>query len=129
MITILFADDNKNIRRYCKRELEHEGYRVLLARDGLEAIALFDSETPDLAILDLCMPRADGFDAAEHIQTTGRAVPVIFFTANDEDCLTDPRCQLGAACIEKSEDLTELKLAVVRLTSSGKREPIRIGLP
>lgn len=129
MITILLADDNKNLRRHCERELEQEGYRVLLARDGVEAMNILESETPDLAVLDLAMPRAGGFDVAEYIRNTGRAVPVIFFTANDQDCLTDRRSQLGAACVEKCEDLTELKRAVSRLTSSGKRQPMRVGLP
>jgi CheY-like chemotaxis protein len=129
MITILLADDNKNLRCYCKRELEHEGYQVLLARDGVEAIAVFDREAPDLVILDLSMPRADGFDVAKFIRSSGRAVPVVFFTANDEKRLTDQRCRFGDACVEKSEDLAEVKRAVVRLTFAGQREPTRIGLP
>ena len=67
MKTLLFADDSKNIREFCKQVLEDEGYRVILARDGAEAIHLVQTEHPDLAILDLCMPRASGLEAVERI--------------------------------------------------------------
>jgi len=113
MRTILFADDNKGIREFCRSVLEEEGYRVLVARDGVDAVAVFGREEPDLLILDLSMPRAGGFDAMQRIKAIRPEVPVILFTAYDEDCTADPRSGLAAACVEKSEDLTELKRAVV----------------
>ncbi len=58
MKTILFADDQKNIREYCRAAFAEEGYRVVLARDGIEAIERFSMETPDVAVLDISMPRA-----------------------------------------------------------------------
>ena len=104
MKTLLFADDNKNIREFCRQELEDEGYRVVLARDGREAVRLVREEHPDLAILDICMPRAGGLEAVERIKTIDPAIPIIFFTANDEDCVTDSRSRFANACVEKSED-------------------------
>ncbi len=62
MKTILFADDHKNIREYCRAAFTDEGYRVVLARDGVEALEMFIAETPDLAILDISMPRCSGLD-------------------------------------------------------------------
>jgi CheY-like chemotaxis protein len=109
MTTILLADDKKNIRDFCKQELEDEGYRVILARDGREAIKLTQKETPDLVILDICMPIVGGLDAVEPIRSLAREVPIILFTANDEDCVTDGRSRHAVACVEKSEDLTQLK--------------------
>ena len=70
MTTILLADDKKNIRDFCKQELEDEGYHVVLARDGQEAIQLVQQEPPDLVVLDLCMPRVGGLDAVEPIRAS-----------------------------------------------------------
>jgi CheY-like chemotaxis protein len=130
MKTILLADDKKNIREFCKQELEDEGYRLILARDGREAIKLVRKERPDLVILDLCMPRLSGLDAIGPIWAIAPETPIILFTANDEDCVSDGRSRLAVACVEKSEDLTELKRAIVRATGAHEaREPIRLGLP
>ena len=84
-----FADDNKNIREYCRAALEEEGYRVVLARDGVEALQVFCSEVPDLAILDISMPRAGGLDVLEQIHRLAPEIPAILYTAHDEDCLRD----------------------------------------
>ena len=46
MKTILFADDNKNIREYCRASLEDEGYRVVVARDGIEAVQAYRTRSP-----------------------------------------------------------------------------------
>jgi len=130
MKSILLADDNKNIREFCKRELEDEGYRVLLARDGREAARFVQTEHPDLAILDLHMPVVDGFEAAERIKAVSPLTPIMFFTACDEDCVPEQRSKLAAACVAKTDDLTELKRVVARLL--GTREGIesfRSGLP
>lgn len=130
MKTVLFVDDNRNIREFCRRELEAEGYRVVLAADGGEAIRIVRKETPDVLVLDLCMPAMGGLEAIEQIRECAPSVPVIFFTANDEDCLTDRRSRLATACVEKSEDLTELKRALHRVsTLSHEQETLRVGLP
>lgn len=130
MHTLLFADDRKNIREFCKHELEEEGYRVIVARDGREAVRLVQEEHPDLAILDICMPRAGGLEAVERIKAIDPAIPIIFFTANDEDCVTDSRSRFANACVEKSEDLGELKRTVTRLlTNRETNDVLRSGLP
>jgi DNA-binding NtrC family response regulator len=128
--TLLFADDNKNIREFCRQELADEGYRVILARDGRDAVRLVQEEHPDLAILDICMPSTGGLEALERIKAVDPAIPIIFFTANDEDCVTDSRSRFAIACVEKSEDLGELKRTVVRLLSSREvNDVFRSGLP
>ncbi len=130
MTTILFADDSANIREFLRQELEEEGYRVLLARDGKEAVDVAQSNRPDLAILDIWMPRANGFDAAERITAIDPAIPVILFTNNDDLCLRDPRSAFAAACVEKSDDLTELNRAIVSALASRKGKSLsRLGLP
>jgi CheY-like chemotaxis protein len=130
MKSILFADDNKSIREFCRQELEDEGYRILLARDGVEAVLLAQKEHFDLAILDINMPVLGGFEAAQRIKAIARSIPVVFFTANDEDCVPDRRSELASACVEKTDDLSELKQVVARLLRTGDgNEPYRSGLP
>ena len=109
MRTILFADDRWSIREYCRAALEDEGYHVLLACDGLDAIRVFREETPDLAILDISMPRASGLEALERIRSLAPQVPVILFTAHGEECLRDRRAALATACVAKSEDLKRVE--------------------
>lgn len=130
MKTILFVDDNRNIREFCRRELEEEGYEVVLAADGTGAVQLIRKQLPDVVILDLCMPGMGGMDTIEQIRKSAPSVPVIFFTAHDQDCLTDRRSRLATACVEKSEDLTELKRALLRVsTLAHDQETLRVGLP
>ncbi len=130
MRTILFADDKKNIRDFCKQELEDEGYRVILACDGHEAIGLVQKEPPDLIVLDICMPRVGGFDAVEPIRAVAPEVPIILFTANDEECMSDERGRYAVACVQKSEDLTQLKRAIVHAMEAREvNEPSRLELP
>ena len=127
MKTILFADDSKNIRQWIKEEFEEEGYRVLLARDGVEAVRMVQESPPDVAVLDLWMPTGHGLEAAERIKSIAPRVPVVLFTANDELCLRDPRNRFAVACVDKSGDLLELKRAVLRALA-GPAEA-RVGLP
>jgi CheY-like chemotaxis protein len=121
MKTILFADDDRIFRVICKRILEEEGYRVVLAGNGSEAIATVKNEKPDLAILDIHMPHKGGMDAAEQIHAIDQDIPIILYTANDDTASRDNRARFASACVEKSTDFTELALAVTRLLSLGKR--------
>ena len=114
MKTILLADDHKNIREYCRATFVEEGYRVLLACDGIEALEVFVAETPDVAVLDISMPRAGGLDILERIKSLSPRTPVILFTAHDEECTGDRRALLATACVEKSGNLAELKQVVAR---------------
>jgi CheY-like chemotaxis protein len=127
--TILFADDNQSIRTCCQEEFEGEGYRVVLASDGSEAVDLLRTERPDLVVLDIRMPRMGGLDAIQRIHAIAPQVPVILFTANGADCREDDRSQLAMACVGKCEDLAELKRIIVRLLNPEKRGIVRSALP
>jgi CheY-like chemotaxis protein len=82
---IMVVDDDQNIRLVLKYRLEKEGYHVLLAGDGVDALEKVKAEKPDLIILDLAMPRMDGFGFLEEIRGNGSAdsisAPVIVLTA------------------------------------------------
>jgi len=115
MKTILIADDHKNIREYCGSAFVEEGFRVLLASDGIESLEIFMTETPDLVVLDVSMPRASGLEALEWIKRLSPQTPVVLFTAHDEDCMLDDRTLLATACVAKGKDLSELKRIVAHL--------------
>ncbi len=130
MKTIVLAEDSKNMAVLCKRELEDEGYRVLLAHNGEEAIQMVRDEMPHIVILDIAMPGISGLQALGQIRENYPDLPVILFTGYDEDCLADQRARLATACVEKSGDLAELKRAIVRALAYGSlHEASRFGLP
>lgn len=77
---ILLAEDEAPLRNLLKLSLEGAGYRVSPAEDGQEAVNIFDSEPIDLVILDVMMPRLDGFAVCRHIRRRSD-VPIIMLTA------------------------------------------------
>lgn len=82
--TIVIADDESNITDVCRRYLEREGYRVLVAQDGQEALRLWEECDPDLLVIDLMMPRVDGWQVCETVRQRSD-VPVIMLTARGEE--------------------------------------------
>jgi len=118
MKTILLADDYESIREFCRQELEDEGYRVVTADDGEEAIDLVRKYSPDLVILDLHMPWKGGLKAAEQINSFNPGIPIILLTDHDESCLIEGHGVLAKVCIEKCADLTELKRQIIRTLGS-----------
>jgi CheY-like chemotaxis protein len=130
MKTVLYVDDDAASRELCRRILEDEGYRVVLAEDGAEAIDVVETESPDVAILDIRMPQKGGLEAAEEINASHASLPIILYTGNEDICLSDRRAQYASACISKSSDFTELALAIARLLAQGKQNTsLRLGLP
>ena len=83
MRTILVADDKDSSRELIRVLLERSGYRVLEAADGEQALAHARQSPPDLILLDLQMPRLDGFGVLKELQTDDRfhSVPVVALTA------------------------------------------------
>lgn len=81
---VLIADDDPHIREVIRFSLAKDGMRVTEASDGAEAITQFASETPDLVILDVGMPEADGLDVCREIRKTHQT-PILFLSARDEE--------------------------------------------
>jgi DNA-binding response OmpR family regulator len=83
---ILVADDSANIRDILKLSLESSGYEVLLAEDGEQALDLFARERPDLMIVDVMMPRVNGFQICRRVKNNRatQATPVILLTAKSQ---------------------------------------------
>ncbi|MBP3852520.1 MAG: response regulator transcription factor [Erysipelotrichaceae bacterium] len=82
--TILIADDEKEIRMVLKLYLENAGYHVLEASDGQMAMDIMNKETVDLCLLDIMMPKKDGFQVLKEMRHT-YSIPVIILSARDQD--------------------------------------------
>ncbi len=78
---ILLVEDDPNFGNVLRDYLELNDYEVTLAKDGIEGFVLFKNNDYDLCILDVMMPRKDGFSLAEDIRRTNTQVPIIFLTA------------------------------------------------
>lgn len=81
--TVLVCDDDPVILRLLEVNLELEGYDVLSAHHGEEAVSLAQSKHPDLVILDIMMPRLDGYETAERLKADEgtKDIPIIFLSA------------------------------------------------
>ena len=84
MKRLLVVEDEPEIRELLKNYLTHEGYEVSLAEDGVEAISMFTANEYDLVILDIMIPRIDGFGVCEVIKDQSD-VPVMFLSALSDD--------------------------------------------
>ncbi|MGT2958741.1 DNA-binding response regulator [Streptococcus bovimastitidis] len=84
MKKILIVDDEKPISDIIKFNLTKEGYDIITAFDGREAVAAFEDEKPDLVILDLMLPEMDGLEVAKEIRKTSH-IPIIMLSAKDSE--------------------------------------------
>jgi DNA-binding response OmpR family regulator len=95
---ILAADDDADILALVAFRLERSGYTVLQARDGEEALSLARSASPDLAVLDVMMPKLDGFELTRRLRadeaTSG--IPIILLTAKAQDGDVERGFDVGA---------------------------------
>jgi two-component system, OmpR family, response regulator len=78
---ILLVEDDQNFGTVLKDYLSLNDYDVTLAKDGLEGLIMFKNDTYDMCILDVMMPRKDGFSLAKDIRATDKEIPIIFLTA------------------------------------------------
>jgi len=118
MITVLVVEDDKNQRLLYEQELKLEGYEVVTAADGKDALEKIQEQLPDLIIMDINMPKMDGIETMGKILGKNREIPVIINTAysNYKDNFMS---WAADAYIVKSSDLSELKNTVKR--SIGKK--------
>lgn len=95
--TVMVVDDSVTVRKVTGRFLEREGYRVVTAKDGAEAILLLQDSIPDVMLLDIEMPRMDGFEVAKNIRTSSRLkhLPIIMITSRTGDKHRERALDLG----------------------------------
>jgi chemosensory pili system protein ChpA (sensor histidine kinase/response regulator) len=82
-VFVLVVDDSITVRRVTQRLLERNGMRVLTARDGMDALTLLQEHTPDIILLDIEMPRMDGYEVAAHVRNDPRIndIPIVMITS------------------------------------------------
>jgi two-component system, sensor histidine kinase and response regulator len=126
--TVLVVDDNPANRALAQGTLEDEGYGVLLAESGAEALALFEREQPDCVLLDVRMPGMDGFEVCKRIRLlpAGAETPIVFLTAlRDVDTFDEALRAGGDDFLTKPVRPTEL---VVRVQAAMQLRKLRLEL-
>lgn len=120
--TILYIEDNFDNRLLVRRVLEAEGYRVVEAEDGVEALDYLQSETPDLVLMDINLPEVDGYEMTKRLKQlpSMARVPVIAMTANVMK--GDREKTIAAGCdgyIPKPIDIDTLPFQMARFLRKG----------
>ena len=124
MARILVADDEADIASGLRDNLEFEGYEVIVAADGEEALIAVGNHSPDLVLLDLMMPKIDGLEVCRRIRESGLTIPILMLTAKSQEIDVVRGLEVGADdYITKPfairEVLARVK-AALRRTSVGK---------
>jgi len=96
MNKILLVDDEPNILLSLEFVFKKEGYQVLIARDGEEAMALVRDELPDLIILDIMMPKVDGYEVCAFVKDNFLKTKVVFLSAKSKEKDLQKGLALGA---------------------------------
>lgn len=110
---ILVVDDEKSIINLIRINLALEGYKVLEALNGKDAISIFKEEEPDLVLLDIMLPDLDGYEVLKELQNIDASKPIIFLTAQNQMNSKLLGLQLGAEdYITKPFDNRELVLRI-----------------
>jgi chemosensory pili system protein ChpA (sensor histidine kinase/response regulator) len=80
---VMVVDDSVTVRKVTSRLLEREGYDVITAKDGVDAMTILQDQTPDIMLLDIEMPRMDGFEVAKNVRSSAdlRHLPIIMITS------------------------------------------------
>jgi len=108
---LLIVEDEKNLRILYKNEFMGDGYEVLLAKEGKEAIKIAERESPDLIIMDIRMPNMDGIEVMKKILEKNKDIPIIINSAYSS-YMDNFMSWAAKAYIIKSSDISELKSKV-----------------
>ncbi len=114
---VLIVDDEPNIVVSLEFLMRKAGFETAVARDGDEAVAAVDELEPDLVLLDVMMPKRDGYDVLQHLRSTGRTeLKVVLLTAKGRESEVTKGLSLGAdAYVTKPFSTSDLVETVARL--------------
>lgn len=122
MEKILCVDDDLSLLRLYQDELSEEGYKVILAKDGKEALIKFEKESPQVVVMDIRMPTMNGIETLTAMLGKNRQIPVILNTAYPQ--YRENFMTWGAeAYVIKSSDLTELKQKIREALEKRRKPP------
>jgi DNA-binding response OmpR family regulator len=114
MTTILLVEDDKNQRLLYEQELRFEGYGIVTAADGKDALKKVKEQPPDIIIMDIDLPKMEGIEAMGRIISKHKGIPIIINTAYSS-YKDNYMSWIADAYIVKSSDLTELKNKIKKL--------------
>ena len=99
VVTVMVVDDSITVRKVTTRLLERHRMQVVTAKDGVDAIAKLQDSRPDIMLLDIEMPRMDGFELARHMQNTPELsdVPIVMITSRTGDKHRNRAIELGVS--------------------------------
>ena len=131
MFQILVVEDDKNTAKLMKAVLSHAGYEVYLAQNGLEALDCTDKQHIDLIVLDVMMPKMDGYEFTERMRSCGDNTPILMVTAKQ---LPEEKCKgfiVGTddymvKPVNEEEMLLRIK-ALLRRAQIANERKLRIG--
>ena len=110
---VLIVDDEDDIRVLLRAQLERGGYEVAgEAADGMECLSLCDKVTPDAVILDLLMPRVNGFEVIPKLKTKHPSIGIVAYTAVAGDFVRQEMQRLGIPLVLKSGQFSKLDAAL-----------------
>ena len=125
-IKILLAEDEASLGMIVKESLESRDFNVFLASNGEEAFKIYQKEKPDILVLDVMMPKKDGFTLAKEIRLQNKRIPIIFLTAKSQTSDVLEGFQLGGNdYLKKPFSMEEL---IVRIKSLLNRSEFQINL-
>jgi DNA-binding response OmpR family regulator len=132
---ILLVDDEPSIIKLARMYLEREGFRIQAARDGESALGMVEREHPALVVLDVMLPKLDGFEVCRRLRASNNSAAILMLTARDEDIDKILGLELGADdYLTKPFNPRELVARVKailrrgdRLPKEGASSPIRLG--
>jgi len=128
---ILVVEDDRSVREAVERALRFEGYEVLTARDGAEALSAVMNDKPDVIVLDVMMPLVDGLEATRRIRARGDRTPILMLTARET--VADRVAGLDAGADDylvkpfALEELLARLRALLRRASGGGGEVFTVG--
>lgn len=128
---VLIAEDDRAVRDAVERALSFEGYEVITARDGAEALQRVLNDVPDLVVLDVMMPIVDGLETCRRLRAAGNQVPVLMLTAHTE--VSDRVAGLDAGADDylakpfALEELLARMRALLRRSAGSLGEAYRVG--
>ena len=116
MFHILVVEDNDNTRKLMQAVLSQNGYEPILARDGVEALEVLDRKHVDLIVLDIMMPRMDGYEFTETLRASGCDLPILMVTAKEKPADKHKGFQIGTDdYMVKPVDEEEMLLRIAAL--------------
>ncbi|MBO5927093.1 MAG: response regulator transcription factor [Clostridia bacterium] len=131
MFRVLVVDDDKNTRFFIKEALELENYKVFCAKDGVEALEIYDREYIDLVILDIMMPNLDGYELTKELRSVNKDILILMISAKQLSEDRKKGFKLGiddyiSKPIDAEELLLRIKVLLHRSKSVSERK-IKIG--